>query len=91
MLNERQSVGLRSKFSTRNKSRPTSTSSGRARSITTLYYHICSQCRIKVAAIDAASLGPSLKKFSVLVVISLQLVVSGKSLKLLPPDVIFLS
>ena len=57
------------------------------------------QCRIKVGAIDAAALGPleigprprTRKKevFSILVVISLVGTISGKSLRLLPPDVVF--
>jgi len=57
------------------------------------------QCRIKVGAVDAAALDPFKKlahghgrekeAFSILVVISLLGTVSGKSLKLLPPDVIF--
>jgi len=60
-----------------------------------------SQCHIKVGAIDAAALGPFKKQahghirekevFSILVVISLLDTISGKSLKLLPPDVIFQS
>jgi len=58
------------------------------------------QCRINAGAADAAALGPFKKQahghgrenrqiFSVLVVISLVGTISGKSLKLLPPDVIF--
>ena len=51
-----------------------------------------------MGAIDAAALGPFKKQaadektgkvFSILVVISLVCTISGKSLKLLPPDVIF--
>jgi len=56
--------------------------------------HIASslqQCRIKAGAIDAAALGHGREKevFSILVVISVVGTISGKSLKLLPPDVIF--
>ena len=59
------------------------------------------QCRIKVGAIDAAALGPLKKSVTaadektrkvfciILVVISVVGTVSGESLKLLPPDVIF--
>ena len=57
------------------------------------------QFRINAAAIDEAALRPFKKQvhghgrekevFSVLVVISLVGTVSGKALKLLPPDVIF--
>jgi len=62
-----------------------------------------SRCRIKAGAIDAAALGPfnkptvaddrdeKRKVFSILVVISVVSTISGKSLKLLPPDVIFYS
>jgi len=56
--------------------------------------HIASslqQCRIKVDAVDAAASGHGREKevFSILVVISVVGTISGKSLKLLPPDVIF--
>ena len=59
------------------------------------------QCRMKLGAIDAGALGPFEKQaharpwtskrevFSILVVISRLGTISGKSLKLLPPDVIF--
>jgi len=60
------------------------------------------QCRIKLGTVDAAALGSFKKQaphghghektrkvFCVLVVISLVVAISGKSLKLLPPDVIF--
>jgi len=61
----------------------------------------CRHCRIKVGATDAAASGPFKKQargstdeitrkvFSVLVVISLVNTISGKSLKLLPSNVIF--
>ena len=44
-----------------------------------------------MGAIDAAALGHGREKevFSILVVISVVGTISGKSLKLLPPDVIF--
>jgi len=60
------------------------------------------QCRIKVGAIDAAALGPNSRNrptttdekkrkkiISLLAVISPVGTISGKSLKLLPPDVTF--
>jgi len=62
------------------------------------------QCRIEVGTFDAAALGSfgdsrnrrpaatdekTRKMFSILVVISPVGTISGKSLKLLPPDVIF--